>query len=163
MIRKQVDLQLPCWCRLLSGDIEPRQGIITRAPACPWGRGALLLHHPPPLQYLSIHTLPPSILCQAVLLQHVQLYFHTLTLPRPPHFHVAFSTSISEPRYHNPHIILPANVYNVQRKALKKYEKRLWSSTRRREESGRWFWSQAEHFACVSFISILREANPMLK
>ena len=80
------DLQLPRWCRLLSGDIEPRQGIITRAPACPWGRGALLLHHPPPLQYhelayLSIqhvlHTLPPSILCQAVLLQHVQLYFHT--------------------------------------------------------------------------------------
>ena len=81
MIRKQVDLQLTRWCRLLSGDIEPRQGIITRAPACPWGRGARLLHHPPPLQYLSIqhvlHTLPPSILCQAVLLQHVQLYFHT--------------------------------------------------------------------------------------
>ena len=82
-----------------------------------------------------------------------------LTLPRPPHFHVAFSTSISEPRYHNPHIILPANVYNVQRKALKKYEKRLWSSTRRREESGRWFWSQGEHFACVSFISIWHEAK----
>ena len=81
MIRKQVDLQLTRWCRLLSGDIEPRQGIITRAPACPWGRGAHPLHHPPPLQYLSIqhvlHTLPPSILCQAVLLQHVQLYFYT--------------------------------------------------------------------------------------
>ena len=119
MIRKQVDLRLTRWCRLLSGDIEPRQGIITRAPACPWGRGALLLHHPPPLQYLSIqHVLHPSTF-------YSMPSSATLTLPRPPHFHVAFSTSISEPRYHNPHIILPANVYNVQRKALKKYEKRL--------------------------------------